>query len=158
MGNGQIYTKTLNALLQPIHVRSTKNGTAVFDRWYSYNNRGLVTAITDAANSTYNQGFSYDGLGQLVTASGKWGAGSYKYDSLGNIRQKKLGARTVNMSYNGLNRLSSYTDTAGPNKSLSYDNRGNVTQLGGLFFTMITPISPAIFLARRAGAINMTAI
>ena len=78
-------------------------------------------------------------FGQLVTASGKWGAGSYTYDSLGNIRQKnlekKLGARTVNMSYNGLNRLSSYTDTAGPDKSLNYDSRGNVTQLGGLFFT-----------------------
>ena len=124
----------------------------MFDRWYSYNNRGLVTAITDAANSTYNQGFSYDGLGQLVTASGKWGAGSYKYDSLGNIRQKKLGARTVNMSYNGLNRLSSYTDTAGPNKSLSYDNRGNVTQLGGLFFTYDYSDQPSYISGTASGS------
>ena len=125
-------SKTLNALLQPIHVTSAKNGTAVFDRWYTYNNRGLVSAITDSTNTTYNQSFSYDGLGQLTTASGKWGSGSFKYDTLGNIRQKKLGARTVNMSYDSKMRMTSYTDTAGPNKSLSYDNRGNVTALGAL--------------------------
>ena len=76
-GNGQLYTQTLNALLQPTHVTSTKNGTAVFDRWYTYNNRGLVSAITDSTNTTYNQSFSYDGLGQLTTASGKWGFGQF---------------------------------------------------------------------------------
>ena len=94
--------------------------------------------------------------------------GSYTYDSLGNIRQKNLeknlGARTVNMSYTGLNRLSSYTDTAGPDKSLSYDNRGalsdseevvlgcNVTQLGGLFFTYDYADQPSYISGTATGS------
>ena len=51
------------------------------------------------------------------------------------MRQKVLGARTIAMSYNSANRLSSYTDSTGPNKTLGYDARGNVTTLGSLAFT-----------------------
>ena len=72
------------------------------------------------------------GLGSSLRLPANGGSGSFKYDTLGNIRQKKLGARTVNMSYDSKMRMTSYTDTAGPNKSLSYDNRGNVTALGAL--------------------------
>ncbi|HRL13889.1 MAG TPA: RHS repeat-associated core domain-containing protein [Aggregatilineales bacterium] len=40
------------------------------------------------------------------------GAGVFRYDGLGNIRQRSVGARTVGLSYNAANQLSAHTDTA----------------------------------------------
>lgn len=59
----------------------------------------------------------------------------FQYDGLGNLRQRQVGTRTIALSYDANNRLSSHTDTAGSARSLSYDARGNVTALGALGFT-----------------------
>ena len=45
-----------------------------------------------------------------------------------------MGTRTIALSYDANNRLSSHTDTAGSPRSLTYDARGNVTALGALGF------------------------
>jgi RHS repeat-associated protein len=72
----------------------------------------------------------------LTPATGPWGTGSFKYDPLGNLREKKLGNRTVTNSYNNTSmRLTSWSDTSGPLRSASYDARGNITQLGDITFT-----------------------
>ena len=134
-GNGHLFTQTLNARLQPERMMSYKGGIKALDLTYSYDSRGLVTGITDQEVSGQNKSFGYDALSQLTSATGPWGSGSFTYDTLGNVRQKVLGARTIAMSYNSANRLSSYTDSAGPNKTLGYDARGNVTTLGTLAFT-----------------------
>ena len=51
-----------------------------------------------------------------------------------NILTKSIGTRNLTMSYDSRNRLSSHTDSAGPNRQVQYDNRGNITNLGGLSF------------------------
>lgn len=111
------------------------------DQSYSYDARGKVTSIIDGAVSGNNRSFDYDGLGRLTSASGPWGAngtyasGSFKYDPLNNLRQKKLGSRTVTLTYDKRNRLTQSIDT-GPSglRTLAYDAQGNVTTLGNLGF------------------------
>lgn len=77
----------------------------------SYDANGRVTHITDHAVTGQNRAFTYDGLGRLSTASGPWGAGSYTYDLLNNIRSKSLGADTVEIQYNANNQISRARDT-----------------------------------------------
>ena len=139
--NGHQFTQTLTARQQPLRVRAAKSGAVALDLTYSYSPRGLVTGIVDAADSANSRSYSYDDLNRLVSASGPWGSGSYKYDPLGNIRQKKLGSRTVNLSYdNSRNRLSQSSDTGGSGmastgtRTFAYDSRGNVTTLGTMGF------------------------
>jgi len=132
-GNGQVFSQTLNARLLPQRLLSVKSGVKAIDQTLSYDARGKITSIIDGAVPSNNRTYGYDGLGQLTSATGPWGAGSYKYDSLGNLRQKKLGTRTVDLTYDDTNnRLTFYTDTAGPNKGVTYDSRGNVHWNGGV--------------------------
>ena len=79
--------------------------------------------------SGQNRAFTYDGLGRLSTASGPWGAGSYTYDLLNNIRSKSLGADTVEIQYNANNQISRARDTRDGNiwRTYVHDARGNVT-------------------------------
>ena len=94
-GNGHYYSQILNDRLLPERVLSYSGTTKAIDQSLGYDARGQITSIIDGAVSGNNRTYSYDGLGYLKTASGPWGAGSYKYDSLGNLREKKLGSRTV---------------------------------------------------------------
>ena len=134
-GNGQVFSQTLNARLQPSHLLSQLGGNTALDLTYTYDVRGKVTNILNGAITGDNRTYAYDGIGRLTSSSGPWGSGAYSYDALGNIRTKTEGGRALVMSYDAKNRLVSHTDTGGPNRTLNYDNRGNVTQLGGLFFT-----------------------
>ncbi|PHR56838.1 MAG: hypothetical protein COA43_13355, partial [Robiginitomaculum sp.] len=133
--NGQVFSQTLTPRLQPLRTLSKKTGSKALDLTYIYNPRGKVTSITNGAISGDNRTYSYDALGRLKTSSGPWGSGSYNYDALGNILGYTEGSRTFAMTYDpGKNRLTSHTDSGGPNRTLSYDTRGNVTKLGALNF------------------------
>jgi len=134
-GNGQLFTQTLNNRLLPQRLLSYKGGTRAIDKTYSYDARGKVTSISDGAGTGDNRTYAYDGLGRLTSASGPWGTGSFKYDALNNLRQKKLGSRTVNLTYDSRNRLSRSADTgASGTRTVAYDAQGNVTTLGNLGF------------------------
>jgi len=59
----------------------------------------------------------------------------------GNILEKQVGARTIEMTYNGVNRLTSHEDidaggntVSGTKRILSYDSHGNVSWLGSQRF------------------------
>ena len=138
-GNGFNFAQTLTPRLQPLRISAIKNSSRALDYTYGYSRRGKIKNITDATSFS-NQSFTYDPLGQLTYGTGPWGLNnssanaSIGYDSLGNILSKTLGSRTVSMSYNGQNRLSSHTDNVGGARTLAYDSRGNVTGLGGLSF------------------------
>jgi len=134
-GNGQYFSHILNARLQTERLLSYKGANKAIDQTFGYDARGLVISIIDGAVNDNNRSYGYDGLGYLKTASGPWGAGSYKYDSLGNLREKKLGARTVNVAYDNRNRASRSVDSgASGTRTMAYDARGNVTTLGNLTF------------------------
>ncbi len=73
------------------------------------------------------------------------------------------GSRALVMSYDSENRLVSHRDSGGPNRTLTYDNRGalsvseevllgcNVTQLGGLFFTYSRTNQPLYISGTASG-------
>ena len=132
-GNGQNFTQTLTARLQPEHMISQKNGVKALDLFYTYEERGKVTDINSALSGD-DRTYAYDNLGRLTSATGPWGSSAYDYDVLGNIMQKTVGGRVLNMTYSATNRLISHTDTGGPARSLSYDTHGNVTWLGAQRF------------------------
>ena len=132
-GNGQNFSQILNDRLLPERLLSYKGGNKAIDQTFTYDARGLVTAIDDGAVPANDRAYSYDGLGYLKTASGPWGTGSYDYDSIGNLHSKQLGSRTVSLNYDSNNRVSQSIDsgTSGT-RTIGYDVRGNVTTLGNL--------------------------
>nr|WP_179957525.1 hypothetical protein [Exilibacterium tricleocarpae] len=90
--------------------------------------------MTDGTNSANNRHYGYDSLGRLTSAEGPWGSGSYKYDALANLREKKLGTRRVTLAYDNRNRVTSSSDSIAGTRQIRYDGRGNVTTLGALSF------------------------
>ncbi|MCL5254830.1 MAG: hypothetical protein M1363_01670, partial [Gammaproteobacteria bacterium] len=110
-GNGQQFTKTLNARLLPASIHSATGSQVALHQSFSYDARGNVTAINDLAVAGNSRSNSYDDMNRLVNASGPWGSGSFVYDALGNLRKKTLGARSVTSSYDGQNRLTRSVDT-----------------------------------------------
>lgn len=156
-GNGQVFSQTLNARLQPAHVQSSFGGNIALDMTYSYNNLGKVSNVLNAAITGDNRTYNYDALGRLTSATGPWGAGhttglaTYTYDALGNMQGKTVGPRVMDMAYGPNNRLISHTDNIGGARSLSYDARGNVTQLGGLFFTYDMSDQPTYISGTASG-------
>ncbi len=96
----------------------------------------------DFAVTGNNRFFTYDNVGRLLKATGPWGAGSYKYDALNNIREKRLGSRTVTIGY-ASNRVSTVTDSANPTRSFQYDSLGNTTNNGRFSFTYDRANQPA---------------
>ncbi|MEP1230087.1 MAG: RHS repeat-associated core domain-containing protein [Litorimonas sp.] len=147
-GNGHEFTQTLNARLLPQRGRSVKSGVnPAFDQELIYDARGKITEITDRAQSVNNRTYGYDGLGQLIAATGPWGENgasraqaSFTYDSLGNLLNKTLGPRNVILSYDSRNRLTRSADAGAPDgqstgtRTIAYDVRGNVTTLGSMGF------------------------
>jgi len=133
-GNGQVFTQILNKRLLPQRLIAQKSGTKAMDVTYAYDGRGDITRMTDATDSNNYRLYAYDGLGRLTIANGPWGAGSFTYDALGNLRYKELGSRRVTVNYNSANRAIQSTDTAGSTRKINYDKRGNVTRLGQLVF------------------------
>ena len=126
---GDYYSQSLN----PRQLVSAIGGSSVDNRRYSYDANGRVEQISSAVHDVYDRTFTYDGAGRLSTASGPWGTGSYSYDTLGNLTQKMLGSRVVDIEYNDtLNRVSRARDTAAGISwhSYSYDARGNTTSNG----------------------------
>ncbi len=139
-GNGIDFTQQLNSRLMPEKLRAVGGGVTALDLEYFYNPRGLVSDMNDHTNPANDRDYLYDGQGRLTDASGSWGAGTFKYDSLGNIREKKLGGRTITLLYNGSNQVSWSTDTGGSaatggntgSRSFDYDDWGNAIKVGGL--------------------------
>ncbi len=151
-GNGQVFTQTLNARLQPFNTRTAKPGGAVaLDYTYGYDARGKVTSVTDLTNTANNRNYAYDQLGRLTSASGPWGAGSFTYDALGNIRIKTLGLRVVSNSYDSLNRVSQTADSVKGTRSITHDVRGDVVQLGAQGFAYDMSDQPVSIFGAATG-------
>lgn len=125
---GNYYSQSLN----PRQLVASIGGYPGDNRTYSYDANGRVVQINSTAYSAYDRTFDYDGAGRLISASGPWGTGSYSYDPLGNLTQKTLGSRVVDIEYNSLNRVSRVRDSAASNnwRNYSYDARGNTTADG----------------------------
>ena len=133
-GNGFQLDEFRNARQLLTEIRVANGSSTAVQLTYNYDSRAKVTSISDFVTAGQNRFFTYDAVGRLKTASGPWGSGSYKYDALGNIRERVLGSRTVAIAYGSDNRVSSVTDTANPNRAFIHDTRGNVTNDGRYAF------------------------
>jgi hypothetical protein len=94
--------------------------------------RANVTSIGDARPGL-SQGFTYDELDRLETASGFWGAGKFSYDHLGNRKTKTVGGSTT-FDYDA-NTLRLASSTGADARSYAYDPVGSVTGDGSAAFT-----------------------
>ena len=124
--NGQVLSQTLNARQLPDQLKTAKAGGATA-LWltHAYDARRKVASVTDSVHAAENRAYAYDPNGRLLTASGPWGAGSYVYDALGNIRSRAEGsAGTSTIAYDAAkNRVSSAT-VNGLARTYAYDGRG----------------------------------
>ena len=95
-----------------------------------------------------------------MSATGPWGSASYSYDPLNNLRNKALGSASVQLNYDGQNRMHQFRDsrTNGNNRqSVAYDARGNVTDsgtasAGGLRFTYDMANQPISMMDAATGS------
>lgn len=168
-GNGQAFTQTLNNRLLPQRLMAVNGGVKALDLTYTYDASAKVTAITDGAVSGNNRNFTYDGLGQLKTASGPWGSATNTYDSLGNIRSRIMnggpwGTRTIDLQIDNNNRVYQSIDSRAVGlggtgtRTVNYDIRGNVTTLGllGMVYDMSDQPTNISGTANGVGVANGT--
>ncbi len=118
LGNGLVITNSYDTLY-----RLTTSSAAVYDRTYSYYQDSTIQSISDALDATRNQNFSYDDLGRLIEASGKYGTISYQYDDNGNriSRADNSGVSTYNYK-NDSNILESLL---GPQGNIFFSHTAN---------------------------------
>lgn len=146
--NGVSHTVSHNVRGLPELRRDAGVAGVVLQDRYAYDAGGNVTAITDEVVGTVSRSMDYDGLDRLVRADGVWGAGSFTYDALDNLRSSSVGGRTlihhIDASTNRLVNL-----TGSRNVELAYDANGNVTQRGtqGFSFDIANRLSRATGLA-----------
>ncbi|MFH0340688.1 MAG: RHS repeat domain-containing protein, partial [Chromatiales bacterium] len=95
------------------------------DLGYTYDAIGNVTAITDGINPAEDRSFGYDGLNRLTSAEGRWGAGSFSYDTFGNLTSMALGADSHQFTYSGL-KLQSVTHNNATRSWYGHDAYGNL--------------------------------
>jgi RHS repeat-associated protein len=132
-GNGIVHSQTENE--RDLPYQNIDSG--VLSDQYTYEQRGLVTGITDKQAGITTRTFQPDGLGRLVTANAPnvWGSGSYSYDPLDNIRTSVIGSRSSTHNYNATtNQLTSIVNSGGTT-NYAFDVRGNLASKGALQFT-----------------------
>jgi RHS repeat-associated protein len=131
LANGVAHSTTQTVRGLPLVWRDA----GVIQDQYTYDANGNPTAITDQQEGGLtSRSLAYDGLDRLVSASGIWGAGSYSYDPLDNIRTSTVGGRTAIATLDAANRLSVLTLNGVPS-SFGYDANGNLSQRGAQTFT-----------------------
>ena len=111
----------------------TGNVGDVDQRSYTYDERGRLTHIGYALDSTSDQSFRYDHLGRLTYANGGYGTREYRYDRVGNrLSVKKNGVLDTYLYTAGTHRLASVEHTGGQTTRFAYDLAGRATQVGDL--------------------------
>jgi RHS repeat-associated protein len=139
LGNGIVHSLSQNTRGLPLVNRDA----GIVQDQYSYDANGNIGAIADQQEGVSSRSLGYDGLDRLTVANapGVWGAASYSYDILGNLRTSQVGSRNSIHRYgtNNLpNNLLSTVETNGVYTGYAYDPRGNVTGRGsqGYYFDL----------------------
>ena len=125
-GTGKLHTLTQNLRKLP----EVAADAAIMQDHYRYDPNGNVLSITDEFENIGTRTLSYDALDRLETANapGLWGAASYSYDVLDNIRTSSYHYSPRNL----VDTLSSTSPSFG--FTFLYDARGNVSQRGNQSF------------------------
>jgi RHS repeat-associated protein len=110
---------------------------STMDRAYGHDANGNITSIADLLDSSRNQGFGYDDINRLTSASGIYGQISYTYytyDFVGNRESVTRNGQYEYYTYTyGTNRLIRVTGQTVRN--FGYDNNGNITSENARSYT-----------------------
>jgi YD repeat-containing protein len=136
-GLSSVYTEDPNrAWPDTVGIKRTNASGSLLTIGQNFDAAGNIVRITDtrninAANSTSDRWYRYDGMQRLVSnspnAESVTDPCTYCYDGANNISRLKTNdlGQAVNLSYSANNRVSSVTGAASGN--ISYDARGNIT-------------------------------
>jgi hypothetical protein len=133
------YSSPLQRLSQ-LQVGLSATPGSVFDRSYSYDNAGNVSAITDNKNAANNASFAYDHRDRLASATYAGSGHAYSYSTIGNLTNK------AGVSYvypaSGASSVRPHTPSSVGGASYTYDANGNLTGGGGRTYTWNTENLP----------------
>ena len=139
-GNGIVRQIGLNDRFLPSSITDTNPGVGtVYQVSLTYDaNANVATlndylATTDTTAGTHNRTMGYDDLDRLTSASSpaEWGAATYDYDPLDNLRTRTRTGQVVSTGYGGANRINGFS-VNGAGQTLTQDAKGNITQRGNL--------------------------
>jgi RHS repeat-associated protein len=129
LANGVVHSVEQNLRGLP---RQWRDSGVAHDR-YEYDANANVTAIADLQEGVGGRTLGYDGLDRLTSAAGVWGAASYQYDTLDNLRSSSVGGRTlVHHLDEATQRLTALSGSR--DLTLQYDANGNLTRRGAQTF------------------------
>jgi RHS repeat-associated protein len=148
MGNGTTRNMTYDARYRPSMNELSSASGPIARYGYTHDAAGNITAIADQLDAGYNRTFTYDDLNRLTggtTGASLWGTHAYSYDAMGNLLSAQLGARTSTFNYAGTGpKLQSVTENGVP-RVVTYDPAGNETAVGAELFAH----SPRNFVSGR---------
>lgn len=107
--------------------------TTVLLRTHARANKLNLTGITDGLTPANNQSFAYDADGDMLTASGPWGAVTFLHDGVGNRSSRALavGGSTTTEAYTypiSSNVISGVDIGGVVTRTFTHDLAGNMTQ------------------------------
>jgi RHS repeat-associated protein len=127
-GDGYTQTRTYDLSYRLTGLKDALGATKQRDLTYGFEGRDNLTAVTDAITSANSETFTYTPRENLTSAAGPYGALAYTYDGVGNRLTAKLGTATDTYAYpTTSNRLTTITLAAGGTRGYTYDAAGNVT-------------------------------
>jgi len=134
--NGVTQNWSYTSPMQRLSQLQVGSGTpaSIFDRSYSYDNAGNVTAISDNRSAANTQSYSYDERDRLVSWTLGSSTQSYAYNTIGNITSK-TGVGTYTYGASGASSVRPHTPSAVNGASYSYDANGNLLSGGGRTYT-----------------------
>lgn len=121
-GNGLTRTLTFD---QDRRITAIANGTSVQNLGYSYNNRDLISGITNTVVPTAAQTYGYDGNARLTSATSSDGSQAFTYDKNTNRTSHTWGGQTDLYQLNAGNRLLSVAGTR--QRTYTYNAVGSPT-------------------------------
>jgi RHS repeat-associated protein len=155
-GNGLVRQTAYGNRYQPIFHSVSGPGGAVVSFQYDIDAVGNITEIHDLLAPQYNRDFGYDDLNRLTaatTGAGLWGNGSYTYDAMGNMLTASLGAqRNSTFTFAGSTPKIATATELGVATIPTYDAAGNETTVGASSYSW----SPRNLLSRVETADSVT--
>jgi RHS repeat-associated protein len=129
-GNNAVSTHTYNSSnLRLSQIRTIVGATTLQDYQYSFDNKGNVTGVSDAVNSTLSATYGYDSLDQLTLMTANSNTLTYAYDATGNLTNKESATQT----YGGAQSCAGCSPNRGPHALATangvvhnYDANGNL--------------------------------
>ena len=125
-GSRATYGQNVREWVESVTVKTGDNINRVAQS-IGYDAAGNVASITDSVDSSFNRTFGYDAVNRMVTANGPWGGGSMAYDGRGNMTSYVLGSEQRSYSYDGSNRLATYSRVGSSTIAYAYDAYGNAS-------------------------------